>query len=218
MKARLLAAAIVIGSTAGALAADPSLPIEDVPVGFNWTGGYIGGQVGYAWGDSHYYVVDTDTVTGRPDPDGFLGGVYVGYNYQLQNNVVLGVDADFAWASVDGTDDEVIETISGDLNWSGAVRARLGYAVDRFLPYIAGGVAFADYDHRLMEEAEVGDTYVGWTLGVGAEYAFTDNLVGRAEYRYTDFGTEEFPLDNGISAHEVDLKTNEIRFGIAYKF
>ncbi|MER8912993.1 hypothetical protein NKI32_04050 [Mesorhizobium sp. M0761] len=40
----------------------------------------------------------------------------------------------------------------------------------------------------------------------------TDNLLLRAEYRYTDFGTEALP--NG----KVDLKTNEVRLGIAYKF
>ncbi|WP_365938639.1 hypothetical protein [Mesorhizobium sp.] len=44
------------------------------------------------------------------------------------------------------------------------------------------------------------------------DYAMTDNLLLRAEYRYTDFGTESLPNGN------VDLKINEVRFGIAYKF
>src|SRR5690606_34280780 len=145
-----------------------------------------------------------------------LGGIYVGYNYQFTNNVVLGVDADFAWT---GADDSVtvagIGALDTELDWEGAVRARLGYAVDRFLPYIAGGVAFGKLDGEVFDTTGASlvsgdETNAGWTLGVGLEYAFTDNFIGRAEYRYTDFG--DFDFADGTSA---DLTTNDVRLGIA---
>jgi outer membrane immunogenic protein len=109
-----------------------------------------------------------------------------------------------------------------DLDWEGAARLRLGYAVDRFLPYIAGGVAFGKVDLERIDDlgASLGstdETFTGWTVGVGLEYAFTDNFIGRAEYRYTDFGNEDMTI-NDLPATNVDLTTNDVRLGIAYKF
>lgn len=190
-----------------------------VAPGFTWTGGYIGGQVGYAWGDGR-----ADNTLGfytDPDPDGFLGGVYVGYNQQLSNNIVIGGELDVVYADVEGTGDVFDQAgipdgqFTQELKWSGAARVRLGYAVDRFLPYIAGGVAFGKIEGGNPGETdEFSDTYTGWTIGAGTEYAFTDNLIGRVEYRYTDFGSESF--ESGVV--DMDLSTNEVRFGVAYKF
>jgi outer membrane immunogenic protein len=225
MKKLLLASTLLCAMSGYALAADAVVEVPEVYVApvFNWTGGYIGGQVGYLWGDGE---VAADDGSGRADiePDGWLGGVYIGYNYQMTNNVVIGVDADFAWTGADDTstvlgpaDNPFVES---ELDWEGAVRARLGYAVDRFLPYIAGGVAFGQLNIAISDDTgfigEDDDTGVGWTLGAGLEYAFTDNLIGRAEYRYTDFGDFDFTIDGfPVSG---DLTTNDVRLGIAYKF
>ncbi|MBL8578797.1 MAG: porin family protein [Mesorhizobium sp.] len=51
-------------------------------------------------------------------------------------------------------------------------------------------------------------------MGLGGEYAFTDNLIGRIEYRYTDFGNQHFDDYD----FDMDLSTNDIRLGVAYKF
>jgi outer membrane immunogenic protein len=228
MKKLLLASTLLCTMSGYALAADAVVeaPPEVIvaPV-FSWTGGYIGGQVGYLWGDSDFDGDDGSTA--ELEPDGWLGGVYVGYNYQFDNAVVVGIDADFAWT---GADDSVtafdvtgapIGTLDAELEWEGAVRARLGYAVDRFLPYIAGGVAFGQMSIEPFSllPASLGeddDTSVGWTLGVGLEYAFTDNIIGRAEYRYTDFGDFDFTVAGGGAT--ADLTTNDVRLGIAWKF
>src|SRR5690606_28592801 len=125
-------------------AADPGMPMEQPPVGFNWTGGYVGVQGGYAWGDAHqFWVGDTDY--SNPDPDGWFGGLYAGYNHQFVNNVVVGVDVDVAWGGMDSTEtfydngvpDPNFQSLL-DVNWTAALRGRLGYAVDRWLPYLAG--------------------------------------------------------------------------------
>jgi outer membrane immunogenic protein len=196
--------------------------VIDVVPGFTWTGGYVGGQVGYAWGSGGAEQTDGPGFADT-DPDGFIGGVYVGYNYQMPSNIVIGAELDVVYADVDGNG-QVFEApgipaeaiANQELNWSGAARLRLGYAMDRFLPYIAGGIAFGDMDFGFAsptESATFSETFTGWTIGAGVEYAFTDNVVGRVEYRYTDFGSEIFDEDA-----EVDLSTNEVRFGIAYKF
>ena len=222
MKTFLLATTILFGITGTGLAAD-AIVMDDVvveaPAVFNWTGGYIGGEIGYLWGDGDFASIPGNADIG---PDGFLGGVYVGYNYQLDNNVVLGADADFVWTGADDSAGVVPSgTLDTELDWTGSVRARLGYAVERFLPYVAGGVAFGRlhgtaYNGAGVYQGEDSDTSVGWTVGVGLEYAFTDNFIGRAEYRYTDFGTFDGTVQ-GFSS-ETDLTTNDVRFGIAYKF
>ncbi|EFG9153021.1 porin family protein, partial [Escherichia coli] len=102
----------------------------------------------------------------------------------------------------------------------GAARLRAGYAFDRFLPYVAGGVAFADMDHTLvgpLEAYRFSDTYTGWTIGAGLEYALTDNVILRSEYRYTDFGSADFAVPTG-EENKVDLKSHDVRLGISYKF
>ena len=212
----------LLASTAFAADAIVEEVVYDAPI-FSWTGGYIGLQAGYAWGDGNLDQIGGPGFV-ETDPDGFLGGVYAGYNYQMPSNIVIGAELDVVYANVDGTGQ--VFTAPGvplpgasateELNWSGAARLRLGYAVDRFLPYIAGGVAFGDIEISNNSGApSFGDTFSGWTIGGGVDYALTDNLLLRAEYRYTDFGSESF---GGLADSDVDLETNEVRFGIAYKF
>lgn len=197
-----------------------------VDAAYDWSGVYVGAQVGYAWGKSEV-VFEPNGVYNQPDPDGWLGGVYVGFNHQLSNKLVLGIEGDFAFASVTGQNINIwdgipfpLDVIESDMNWSGAVRGRLGYAFDRFLPYLSAGLAFADYDHTVLFEGvsigDFGETYIGWTIGLGLDFALTDHLLLRSEYRYSDFGSESFA--GSVNDHDVDLSTNDVRFGIAYKF
>lgn len=190
----------------------------------DWSGAYVGAQAGYVRGDGHFTGAGDNAY---PKPDGFIAGLYAGANYQFGNGVVAGIDADIAWS---GADDRVPVYDSAGVPWpayfrvvqeihrTGAARLRLGFAIDRWLPYVAGGVAFADVAQRLVgADDDFNTIYTGWTLGAGTEYAFTDNMILRAEYRHSDFGTRTFggtispPLD-------IKLKTSNFRFGIAYKF
>ncbi|MBT1157136.1 porin family protein [Aminobacter anthyllidis] len=213
-----------IASAADAVVLEPTPEIS--PAGFVWTGGYVGLQAGYGWGDGDLSS-DVGVVAAPADIDGWLGGVYAGYNHQLANNIVVGIDADIAWSGIDGFGQAFLFGIpvpgggvDYELNWTGAVRAKLGYAVDRFLPYIAGGVAFAGADATVFTGGtpvqEYSDTLVGWTVGVGVEYAFTDNLTGRAEYRYSDYGDLDF--SEGGASGSFGFKTSDVRVGLAYKF
>lgn len=218
MKPLILAIGLVSLASTSAFAAD-AIVSEPIPAGFVWTGGYVGLQAGYAWGSSHFDFGPGDYA--NPDPDGFLGGIYAGYNHQFDNNVVLGIDADIAYAHLEGSEfafnpageQSTAISVAGDVQWTAALRARAGYAMDRFMPYVAGGLAFAHYEVTINGQ-NISDsaTLTGWTIGAGAEYAFTDNLLGRAEYRYSDFGSE------AVSTGTVDLSTHDIRLGIAYKF
>lgn len=223
IKIILLTSAVVFSGISVVNAADAIQYQEPVPAiaapSFSWTGGYAGAQIGYGWGKSNYTSVFDDV---QLKPKGFLGGLYAGYNFSLENNVVLGLDADVTYNNL--KKDRVLQSAEyeTELLWSGAVRARAGYAIDRLLPYIAGGVAFGQVKNSFGISAinnvySDKETLTGWTIGAGVDYAATDNLILRLEYRYTDYGSKDFDF-GGTDGVPYKLKTNDIRVGIAYKF
>lgn len=243
----IAASVVAIVAASGAQAADVIAAQEPAPVvaapAFSWTGFYGGAQIGGSWSDTdlsgrmyNNLGVETGKKGFSPDPSGFIGGLYAGYNYDLGNNIVIGVDTDWVWSNMDESDSATYfggttseYTIKSKLKekWAGATRARVGYAVDRWMPYIAGGVAYAKVDSNFRIKDSAGnvvsgysasgsDTMTGWTIGAGFDYAMTDHVILRAEYRYTDFGDEDYSKDN--VKYNVDYKTNDFRVGVAYKF
>jgi outer membrane immunogenic protein len=231
MNLKLLLAGALIAAATPSFAADlapaPVEPIAPVVVPFTWAGFYVGADVGYSWSqtDSDFSgagLLPAAPFSLSPDGDGVVGGVFVGYNAQF-NQIVVGLEADIEAASNSGDDTATVLgvpfTASVDKNWQGSVRARLGYAIDNFLPYITGGVAFGDFDLKYSTPGlSVSDskTFTGWTIGAGLDYAFTQNLIGRLEYRYTDYGDDNLTAF-GIT-DKVDIKDSTVRVGIAYKF
>lgn len=222
---RSIFALMFVGMSMPAAADDIDLPFGVVV--YDWSGIYVGVQIGYDFGGSSDYTWSGGVASAYDythDPDGFLGGVYVGYNHQLANGLVIGVEADIARGNLRGKTSAPLDpTTFGEtkIEWSGAVRGRLGYAADRFMPYVAGGVAFArlNFAETGFFQGSAKVSLTGWTLGVGTEYAVADNLIVRAEYRYTDFGNELFQTIGPNSAQfTVDHDSHDIRLGISYKF
>lgn len=226
MKFAILTALIVAASSGAASAADAVITTEPAPAAYNWSGAYVGGQIGYGWGNDKWSFQGINyTVPAKPD--GFLGGIYGGYNWQVGNGFVLGADADFTFSDMkesgisgdDGGAPDARYGYGSKIDWTAALRGRVGYGIDRFLPYVAGGVAFAHQNVSASLSAPFSEsaTRTGWTVGVGLDYAVTDNLIVRAEYRYSDFGKKTFsPV--GWTPFDDRLSVNDIRVGIAYKF
>ncbi|WP_330169450.1 outer membrane protein [Bartonella grahamii] len=144
---------------------------------------------------------------------------------------VYGIEQMKRMASELGLDQEdEVETLSHTFkqNWSGATRVRIGFAVDRFMPYLAGGIAYGqfhdtisisvkDEDGSVVSSKNLADetkTMIGYTLGGGVDFSLLDNVIVRAEYRYSDFGKKKFAKEK----LEISYKTNDFRVGVAYKF
>lgn len=180
--------------------ASPVMPTAIPAYAFSWTGPYAGLTTGYRWAD----------VKPGGSANTFVGGVYGGYNYQLGNGIVAGVEADVLYGR--GRDRDLGFTFRQD--WEGSARARVGYAFDRFLPFITGGVAFTSVDAQ-SAAGKSSKTLTGWTAGAGVEYALTDNVSLRTEYRYADYGKTNFGLA-GVPKTGVDDQS--LRFGLGYKF
>lgn len=241
MKRILLATVAVAALTVPAAAADLAVkyPVKAIPAPvFSWTGFYIGANFGFGGGktDVSYGTLAPTTLPGVDlNSSGFFVGGQIGYNYQLANNVVVGLEADLQWSDIEAKYQE--NWLGGDnasvkLDYFGTIRARLGYAYDRFLPYITGGAAygktkfengFNGVPNAINNFAGVSEssTRWGWTIGGGAEYAITNNWTFKAEYLYVDLGkskADDSALLFGAPSYEHDNKFHTIKAGVNYKF
>jgi outer membrane immunogenic protein len=199
------AALAVLAVTTPALAADMAVrgPVYKAPPAaplFNWTGFYLGGHVGYGWGDA-----------GGVDTDGWFGGGQIGVNYQFAPNWVWGVEADISGSGIDGGS-SAASRFKTDM--FGTVRARLGYTVDRVMFYGTGGLAWADSKATLVGVSD-SQTNLGWALGAGIEYAFAPNWTAKIEYIHADYGSDDY---NIAPTTNIDLTTDTVKFGVNYLF
>jgi outer membrane immunogenic protein len=221
--------AVCIGSALPAdlprpAAPPPVAPVVYAPPVYNWSGFYIGGNVGAGFAHSSWsdpFIGTHDTF----DKTGFIGGGQVGVNWQI-NALVLGVEGDFDWTGLKGSGhDSLGNTINTNAQWTSTVTGRIGAAFDRLLVYGKGGVAFAHVNEGLTDVfggvASASQTRTGWTAGVGLEYAFAPNWSAKIEYDYLGFGSDTV---NFATAHfpayntNASLNVQEVKAGINFKF
>ena len=230
MKKIVLAALLLspMPAFAADLAPAPVEPVVPVVTPYNWTGFYVGAHIGYAWGSEGDTLHAAAAVPADSfNVNGVIGGLHAGYNYQFDNTAwVVGLEGDIDLSGISG-DHRVVtgagaSRISMDNRWQGSIRARAGYAFDRFLIYATGGVAFADIkEHWNLFDGTINgsgtNTRVGWTAGAGVEYAFDDHWIGRAEVRYSDFGKSNFNVGGGARFKAGFHETVGV-LGVSYKF
>jgi outer membrane immunogenic protein len=252
MKTRIAAAVgavMALAITGPAIAADMSTPILKAPpvvTVFTWTGCYVGGHGGGVWvrKDWERTFAGTPTVLlGSHDANGWLGGGQVGCNYQPDRWWVFGIQADYAWAEANGSHTDLSVATLTDysrVRSLGSVTGRIGFAAwDRFMFYGKGGWAWERDNHLvsgtipilvggvpvtvpLSQSANL--TRGGWTVGVGGEFAFSQNWSAFVEYDYYDFGkrTVAFTSDlaGGLVLDGISIRERKYvgKFGINYRF
>ncbi len=208
--ATLTAAAVLSMSFGVAQAADavdtiPQAPEANdtyLPATANWAGGYGGVEGSFDWG--RFQGVNTQNDRGL----GF--SFYGGYNFQ-SDSLVYGLEGDIGYSGREVTNAGT-RTKQG---LDGSIRARLGVDVNPFMLYGTGGLAAANHT---VSNAGGSDsrTLYGWTAGVGTEAKLTDNIIGRLEYRYTDFGRRTFTP--GAATVSSGFDEHSVKVGIGYKF
>ena len=106
---------------------------------------------------------------------GVIGGT-IGYNWQI-NQIVLGAEGDIDWSGIKGTTTVLCPPGCETRNkWLATVRGRLGYAFDRFLPYITGGLAVGDINATVPVLPGGSISNAGWTVGAGLEVGVVSNV------------------------------------------
>ena len=211
MKSFLLATAAVVGLSSAAVAADATAELP-VASSYNWTGAYVGAAVGYQWLTVMDHVGDLKHHT----RGGFSGGLYAGYNHQI-DNWVLGIEADVRLSAAKVPESPAY--IEYKSRWAASLRGRLGYAADQFMPFVTGGLAVASFrgDHNSDGTDVATPTVAGYVVGGGVDWAATQNIIVRAEYLFSGYGTNEF-MYAGDDPHNVNIRTHDLRVGVAYKF
>jgi outer membrane immunogenic protein len=255
MKAFVVGGLTALAFAGAAQAADMPVkaPVRSAPPpvqAFSWTGCYIGGHAGGIMNASELTAFPLAGATAAQSAAGthsydldngaFTGGVQYGCNQQF-GQWVLGLDSDFAWSGIDesltashalvpGLVGAFTETATQNVDWYSTTRGRVGYAYDRWLFFVAGGLASAHIE-TTYTAAFGGGTFAGsatktrygWTVGGGVEYAMTNNWFLRGEYLYVDLGRIDYesfaPTLPGTSMKtEVDTSFHVARVALSYRF
>jgi outer membrane immunogenic protein len=264
LKRLIISGLTIIGSVSFlGMAQAADLPVKSSPYiapapVWSWTGFYIGGHVGAGWGTTSA-TLDASSLSPPAPPgflsgsipltnissSGFLGGVQLGYNYQVSPLFVVGIEGDFAWADINGDGPCTVFgglsfSCKGTANWIGDITGRVGLAYDRLLLYVKGGWAWSDNDYDasgtlpifgpggVSISGSASETRSGGLLGFGIEYAFTQHWTAKIEYNYIDFGTDTITIPisitgvgGGISLNPsvaIDERINLVKVGANYKF
>jgi outer membrane immunogenic protein len=228
-----------------ALAADlpvrPYAPPVVAPLGYNWTGFYIGAHLGGAWASRDFFETapNGEVLGGTNKPSGVVGGGQIGYNWQFAPNWLVGIEADVSGANL--SDTVTTTSLGGAVaNWHdkvdvfGTVRGRLGYVVDNWLFYGTGGFAWVDdkftrtqviataFSPAAGTVLSTSQTETGWVAGAGAEWGFARNWTARVEYLHIDVQGQTFGFTNGIGGtfgvNENRQTIDLVRAGVNYLF
>ena len=186
---------------------------------YNWTGFYVGGNIGGAFAGNN----------GLQGSDGrFMGGVQGGFDYQFATNWVIGAEAQYDWLT--GSNGGVAfpggTVVSGNSDQLGSVTGRLGYSFGPTLLYAKGGYAWKDNDNISVVAAGAPAAFStdsnrkdGYTVGAGLEYMFAPNWSAKLEYQYYNFGSSTFltgPVD--IVGTRFTDSEHTVKAGINYRF
>jgi len=209
-----------LAAAPGAQAADLGLaPLYKAPppvsAAYNWSGFYLGANAGGGWGDSRWQGFDSVNLSG-----GMAGGT-AGFNWQT-GPMVLGLEGDIDWAGLSGSTASAAcpgGSCGTSDTWLSTVRGRAGYAFDRFLPYVTGGLAAGDIRATAPGLPGGSATNTGWTVGGGVEFALPGNWSAKAEYLHVDLGSFNCGTGCGGTPNEnVSLRENVFRAGVNYHF
>ena len=215
MNVRLLTTVVVLGVAPLAAHADGFRPApgsapaagccEYVPAP-DWTGYYIGFQVGGVWSDRHWsfpFAESFNTLAGQGfshSGDGAAFGGQLGINYQI-SHILVGVELTGAWSGLDDTRIGVLPVLplnrfkisSGDLY---TLTGRLGYVYDKFLFYGKAGYANASVDVSAVSStgifASANQRENGWTVGGGLEMRLYSDVLFGVEYNFIDLSSDRF--------------------------
>jgi opacity protein-like surface antigen len=248
----------------------PKSPILAAVGPYNWNGFYIGGYVGSNFGTTDWRRTEipfafpdgillpngSGVFSGlNADYQGFIGGGQIGYNYQ-SGALVAGIEIDAGGSNAKGgkacpagvdTASNYFFTCESHQPWLASFTGRLGYAYDRALFYVKGGLAAGETTIQTVFNAGTqtniifggnfanpvfsdSKTRVGWTLGGGFEYGLTQNWSAKAEYMYYDLGTDGYSVNPGylpdifgtppFTRQTIDVGThgNVVKIGLNYRF
>jgi len=194
----------------------------------DFSGGYVGAFAGSASGDDVFHSDETNVMQ-TLEPSGSTYGFILGYNHQ-DGNFVVGTEFELGLGTADDFIDELdpantfgydmMSEVTVDYRW----RARFGWAMGNFMPFIAGGVASASTtvtdDYTGSSGAVAIDVNrIGFGIGVGLDWQLNDQWSFRAEYITEDFGSAVFNDEFNVGdTWDMNLSLDTLRLAAAMHF
>jgi outer membrane immunogenic protein len=240
----LVGASLFAIAVAGEANAADLYPKPAVP--YDWTGLYVGFEFGVGWGTAEQ-TDPTGFSSGPYTPNGAFVGGTLGYNWQMYNNWVLGLEGDASWAdigaSTPGTDPSAVSHLGlGSTTTFGCggldqicqaklesletFRGRIGYAFGYVMPYATAGLAVGTL-HGQEGDVPVNGAYgsgsstlVGWTAGLGFEASILPRWTVKLEGLYTDLGKHtvfDDTIDGVTVPQSIHFTPAIIKIGVNYK-
>lgn len=236
-------AAALFWLTAQPALADHNMFVIHGPPPMNWTGFHWGGHVGLQWSEVAGESLLDPTTTASFEERSWSAGLGFGYDREI-STVVFGVTADVDLtrpeiesrildvpiAGTDLTAESIVFTT--ELRWLSTVRGRIGYRMDRFLPFASAGVGIANVTRRVAAElrslsdptiqstvsSEGSEWAAGWTAGGGLEYRLTPNDTIGLEYLYVDLPIDGASPELIGRAPAEDFTSHLVRMLFRYRF
>jgi outer membrane immunogenic protein len=222
------------------MAADMPVKAPPAPVItlYSWTGCYIGGHVGFAWGKRHVdfspnpFGLDFD----HDGDAGFIGGGQIGCNLFQNDRWVLGIEGQASWADLDSHVSSPVVVTAGpnafrtESDIIGSIAARLGYAfgeTGQTLFFVKGGAAFIHEQFFVTSFGGFDDAQSdeklrwGWMVGAGFEHAFGGNWSVKAEYNFSQFGHRDVDLCTPFGdcdVYRIKQHVHLFKVGLNYRF
>jgi len=195
----------------------------------NWTGFYIGGNVGGAWSEVDWSNISLTGERFDNSASGFIGGGQIGYNQQV-GNIVLGVEATLSGADLNKDFHSILNpavTFNAEVHTIATVTGRFGVASDQWLFYGKAGWAGAQVEASgrntaLLDSFSFDDWRNGWTVGLGLEYKVARNVSFGVEYSFIELNSE---TDTGftrlaipVSLRDHDLQIQSVTARLNFQF
>src|SRR5499426_4037905 len=219
MKNLLLRIAVLAatGGYAVAHAADmptkaPPAPVPVPP--YNWSGFYVGANVGGAWTSGNLNIPNNSFYGGLTE---FIGGVQAGYNFQI-GHLLLGVEGEFDGATFSHPALPTPTLGSVSQHWISTAAGRVGLVEDRWLLYakVGGGWAHSNAILNFPGVSWSGsNTSSGWLVGAGVEYGFKSHWTVRLEYDFLALANWTSPT---VPSIQLNRDVQMVKFGVNYKF
>jgi opacity protein-like surface antigen len=219
---RLVTAVALLAAGATAHGADLDAGYPRMPVLSQWTGVYLGGNLGGAFSEEK---AATPLGPWSPNSSGVFGGGQLGYNFFVAPNWLIGIEGELDSSSAQGTvvipNTVSAATITSNHRWYGTLDGRLGFSQGTWLVYAKGGAAWINVDYRMTGSfngvttmASATNTATGWTLGTGVEYMWAPGWSAKAEYDFLDFGTQNVAFGALGTSLAVTTQVHEFKIGV----
>ncbi|MGO8954632.1 MAG: carbohydrate porin [Rhodomicrobium sp.] len=212
------AALFALTASSPALAAGPP---EEAAAGYDWSGAYIGGHFGYSFGHTSDTLSDPAPMAASDGFGSAFGGLQIGYNYLMPSRFLLGVESDIAFANF--LEDGQIAArqtppggVTDKIDYIGTLRGRFGYAIDPWLIYATGGLAWSGARFAENDVDKVLPMHVGFALGAGVEIPISPKWTARLEYLYDRLGNAEATFQSGTH-YQSEFDINTVRLGLNYQ-